>query len=200
MDDHLKWKIKKDETLITCKIFDLQRSTRESANGKTGDFYILSLPQWASVVPVLKNDSGVDCFLMVKQFRHGVQKIIYEFPAGIVEPGEPPEHTASRELLEETGYKAGKITLIGRIHPCPAFMTNTSFTYIAQDLEYKGEQQLDSHEMVDTVIMPVKEVEDSINKGAKGFSNSQTIVSFHWYTQYISKIKSQINRENDENI
>lgn len=188
MDDHLKWKTNKEETLIKCKIFNLIRSSRESAHGKTGDFFILSLPRWASVIPVLKNKEGIDSFLMVKQFRHGIQKVIYEFPAGIVEAGEQPEYAASRELLEETGYEAGKLTLIGKIHPCPAFMTNTSYTFFAQDLKYKGAQELDSHEMVDTVILPVKDVENCINNGSKEFSNSQTIVSFHWFKQYILKL------------
>ena len=122
---------------------------------------------------------------MVKQFRHGVQKIIYEFPAGIVDPGELPIQAASRELLEETGYKAGTITLIGNIHPCPSFMTNTSFTFIAQDLTFTGEQHLDTHELLEPVIMPITTVEDHINKGKEEFSNSQTIVSFHWYKQFM---------------
>ena len=187
MDDHLTWKIKKEKTLKKCRIFDLKRSLRESANGKTGDFYILTLPQWASVIPLLKNKDGIDCFLMVKQFRHGVEKIIYEFPAGIIEPGELPEQTASRELLEETGYEAGQITFLGKIYPVPAFMTNISFTFLAQNLILKGKQQLDSHEMVEPVILPVADVENCINNGAEDFSNSQTIISFHWYKQYMRR-------------
>jgi len=187
MDEELRWKTNKEKTLFHCKIFDLACSERVSAHNVAGSFFILNAPDWATVIPLLKNTEDEESFVLVKQFRHGVNKNIYEFPAGIVEQGENPEQTASRELMEETGYMAEKLTLLGKIHPCPSFMTNTSYTYLADNVTLKGKPELDTHELLKPVIMSVQEVSKRIYAGDPEFSNSQTLVSFFWFQKYVNK-------------
>jgi 8-oxo-dGTP pyrophosphatase MutT (NUDIX family) len=109
----------------------------------------------------------------------------------MVEKGEPPEETAARELREETGYTAGDIILIGKTHPVPAFMTNTSYTFFSDHLMPGGKQELDSHELLDTIIIPIRQAETMINRGAEEFCNSQTIVSFYWWSLHRRNKKNQ---------
>ena len=57
---------------------------------------------WVNVVPILADDKGNDCFLMVRQYRQGSASITLEFPGGVIDAGEDPETAARRELLAKT--------------------------------------------------------------------------------------------------
>ncbi|MDR4494373.1 MAG: NUDIX hydrolase [Nitrospirales bacterium] len=54
--------------------------------------------------------------ILVRQFRPALRKYTLEFPAGSMEKGETPDESAARELLEETGYQAGRIHVLGSGH------------------------------------------------------------------------------------
>ncbi|MDR2112639.1 MAG: NUDIX hydrolase, partial [Candidatus Accumulibacter sp.] len=69
------------------------------------------------VIPVL--DDGK--FILERQFRYPIGGCVIEFPAGKIDPGEPAEHTAQRELLEETGFTARQWRHLGRMHPCVGY-------------------------------------------------------------------------------
>ena len=55
-------------------------------------------------------------YVFIEQFRPPSAAMVLEFPAGLIEPGEPPESTAVRELFEETGYH-GEVNWIGQPSP-----------------------------------------------------------------------------------
>ena len=86
------------------RIFKAVEVDRISPEGKKGTFVLLDSPDWVNVVAVVKDENDRDCFLMVRQFRHGSATITMEFPAGLVDKDENPASAAARELLEETGY------------------------------------------------------------------------------------------------
>lgn len=96
------------------------------------------------IIPVLDNGDLV----MVKQYRKPLEKIIYEFPAGKIDPNESPLETAKRELQEETGYTASEWVEIGETIPSPGYSTEILHLYIARGLK-SGEQNLDHSEFVE---------------------------------------------------
>src|SRR5512138_2544631 len=106
-DEHLRWTELSRRKLGSYSIFDLYSAERRAADGRTGSFTLLSAPDWVNVVPVIRDASGRVRFVMVRQYRHGVEAVTTEFPAGLVSPGEPPAEAAARELEEETGRRAG---------------------------------------------------------------------------------------------
>ncbi len=180
-DEHLRWKELSRRRVTSQSLFDLHLSERASTQGARGEFLILSAPDWVNVVAVLPNPAGEECFLMVRQYRHGLDGITTEFPAGLIEPGENPRAAAERELREETGYRAGHVTLIGRVSPNPAFMTNWCSTYLAEDLVRVGEKSLDELEQLESLEVPVRVVQEKIGTGE--FVNSLVMVAFLWYTR-----------------
>jgi ADP-ribose pyrophosphatase len=175
-DDQLQWEERSRTRVASCSLFELFASQRSSPRGKTGEFSILTAPDWVNVVPVLRGAAGEDCFLMVRQYRHGAGIVTTEFPAGLVEPGEEPLHAAARELEEETGFRAGRMTLLGHVSPNPAFMTNWCFTFLAEDLSRVGEASLDALEELDALTIPVAEVQERIGTGE--LVNSLTLAAF----------------------
>src|SRR5438445_13898356 len=64
------------------------------------DYYIIENRGWVGIVPV--TEDGL--FLINKQYKHGIGRVVLEFPAGAIDPHEEdPLITARRELMEETG-------------------------------------------------------------------------------------------------
>jgi ADP-ribose pyrophosphatase len=71
-------------------------------------------------------------FPIVRQFRPAVEKFTWEFPAGTVEQGEPPEESCRRELLEETGYPARTVHALGSYSPCTGRLSNTIHSFFVE--------------------------------------------------------------------
>ena len=178
-DVRLRWKERSRQLIASSPLFDMYTSERTSGGGKTGVFSILAAPDWVTIVPVLRAPGRDDAFLMVRQYRHGAELITTEFPAGLVEPGEDPLHTAARELEEETGYRAGRMIPLGRVSPNPAFMNNWCSTFLAEDLVRAGGLSLDETEELDVLEVPVSTLKESIGTGE--LVNAQTMVALMWY-------------------
>ncbi len=73
-------------------------------------FYRVEMPEYVVIVPRLPDGR----FLVLKGYKHGPRRIVYHVPAGYVEPDEAPLAAARRELVEETGHRAGAWRLLGR--------------------------------------------------------------------------------------
>ncbi|MGL1894439.1 MAG: NUDIX hydrolase [Spirochaetaceae bacterium] len=175
-----KWKTLNKKLRGDYRIFKTFAVDRQSSNGeKKAEFYLVESPDWMTIVPVLKNEEGIECFLMVKQYRHGSDSITLEFPAGMVDPGEDSYNTAARELSEETGYKAESITLVSEINPNPAFMTNKTSTFVARGLTKSGEQNLDEHEEIETLLVPTRDFESMV--GGDMVNSAIMVQAYYFY-------------------
>jgi 8-oxo-dGTP pyrophosphatase MutT (NUDIX family) len=181
-DTHLLWKELSRRQIASCGIFNLFTSERRSGDGRNGEFWILEARDWVNVVPLVAAAGGEPGLLMVRQYRHGAEKITTEFPAGLVEPGEDPAVAAARELREETGHRAGRLTLIGSVHPNPAFMTNRCFTFLAEDLEAVSAQDLDDTESLDFMVLPVTDVQAQAGRGE--LVNALTLVALMSFQRF----------------
>ncbi len=166
MDDKdLQFETLGTRTVFPTAIFDLKESRRVGPGGEEGRFVLVDAPHWANVVAVVRDEAGRDCFLMVRQFRHGLGRAIWEFPGGMVEKGEDPARAAARELEEETGWRATSLTPIGDTNPNPSFMTNRVYTFRAEGLNPTGLRNLDPHEFVHVGLRPVNRVLAEIGSG-----------------------------------
>ena len=101
-------------------------------------------PGAVMVVPLL--DDGR--LVMERQYRHPMGRVMVEFPAGKLEPGEDRLLCARRELLEETGYTAREWAHAGQLHPLIAYSTEFIDVWFARGLS-AGERRLDAGEFLD---------------------------------------------------
>ena len=141
-----------------------------------GNFVVLDSPRWVNIIPVTKDKNVI----LIEQYRHGVDEITLEVPGGLVEKGELPRDAAERECFEETGFQGiGHAELLGENQPNPAFLTNKCWSYIWHDCEEKATQQLDGHEDIEVIQIPLTEVRDYIEKGK--IQHSLVLTAFFFY-------------------
>lgn len=137
-----------EKTISTKEIFDgkivnLRVDTVTLPNGKTAARELISHPGGVGIVAVDENRQ----VFVVKQYRKPFDKVITEIPAGKLEYGEEPLPAAKRELEEEIGYTAEKMTPIGSYYSSPGFCNEKIYLYLATGLKEVG-QHLDEDEFL----------------------------------------------------
>ena len=152
-DDKLIWHQESRKEICRTPVLTVTERESTGPDGRKGRFIVNEAPDWVTVIPVMG-----DSFLMVRQWRHGEQGLSTEFPGGVIDAGEDPETAARRELKEETGAEAEKLTYLGRVNPNPALFANHTHFFCAQDLRMTGEQELDSNEFLNYMKIPKTEV------------------------------------------
>jgi 8-oxo-dGTP pyrophosphatase MutT (NUDIX family) len=166
------------ETLLETPIFRLRKDRAEHPRtGHRGDYYVLENPDWVNIVAL--TDAGE--IVLVRQWRHGTARIELELPAGMVEAGESPEQAGARELLEETGYRAERWTLLGQVAPNAAYQSNTCFTLLAEGCRRTGEVSFDPGEDIELVLVPQSELRELVRKGE--FRNALVLVGLLWWLE-----------------
>ena len=105
--------------------------------------------------------------LLVKQYRPAIKQELIEIPAGLVDPGEDVESAALRELEEETGYRAEKITKICEYFRSPGFSSSKMHIYYAEDL-VRTVQNLDENEFLEVLEVDVKEIDEILKTPLDG--------------------------------
>ncbi len=134
----------KTEDIYKGNIIKVQNLTVSLPNGKEATRDIVLHPGASVVVPI--NEKGE--LYMVRQFRKPLDLTTLELPAGKLDsPGEDPRVCAERELMEETGLRAGKLEHMISIHTTPGFCNEVIHMYSATELT-QGESCTDEDEFL----------------------------------------------------
>lgn len=130
-------------------------------DGRTATREWLDHPGAVAVVPLFADGST----MLIQQFRFPPHRTFLEVPAGKFDhDDEPPEAVGRRELKEETGLSAAKMTSVGMFFPCIGYSNEVIHVYIAEDLT-EGAQQLTDDEFVEPVRLSF---EDAVTKAQDG--------------------------------
>lgn len=124
-------------------------------NGKIHAFqtYDKEGQQYAGVVALTKDNQVV----VTRQYRPGPEQIFTEIPGGFVDDGETPEQAATRELTEESGYKAGSLTYLGKVHK-DGYNNATWHYFLATDCVDAGTgQNLEDTEQAEPALISIEE-------------------------------------------
>lgn len=145
-----KWKTLASEYLFKRPWLTARRDKVMLPNGIIHDeYYVLEYPTWVNIIAITPNGD----FVMVEQYRHGLQDIFTELVAGVAELGENPLEAAKRELLEETGFGGGEWKLLTVLSANPGSQNNLSYSFIATGVEKITSQHLDATEDINVRVL-----------------------------------------------
>lgn len=125
------------------------------------DYYRIETPDY--VIMAVCDADGF--FLLERQYKHGVGTIVLTSPSGGVEVGETPLHAAQRELLEETGYSAGRWTSVGKFLVDGTRGICWAHFFVVHDLQMVAAPRQSDIETCELVFMAPGEVFDAIRDG-----------------------------------
>lgn len=114
---------------------------------------------------------------MVRQWRHATGSDLLEVPAGTLEPDEPPDETARRELAEEVGVAAGRWEEGPRFYTAPGFCTELMHVYLATGLS-EATADADADEILEPSWMTLPELLEAIDHGT--IVDAKTIAAVGW--------------------
>ena len=149
-EDIKKWRTVSSRYIIKRPWLTARCDEVELPNGvRNPEFYVLEYPTWVNVIA--RTTDGL--YVMVRQYRHGLDCVLTEPCAGVAEKGETPEQAARRELLEETGFGGGEWSLISVLSANATSMSNLSYSFFATGVVKISEQYLDETEDVKCMLM-----------------------------------------------
>jgi ADP-ribose pyrophosphatase len=132
----------------------------EDENGRRFTNETVEHPGAVVVLPITEQGEIV----CVSQYRHAVRSTILELPAGTLERDEDPLECARREITEEIGMGARRISSLGTIFPCPGFCSEEQHLFVAREL-YVDVGTPDEDERISVVKMSVSQFEEAILSG-----------------------------------
>jgi len=154
-----KWKTLKTEDVSPSKWLPVERHEVRLPNGKVlNDFYIVGPWRIVFVIGITKDNEIV----LVRQYKHGVGNFTIELPAGFIDKHETPQQAAKRELLEETGYRANKLTKLRTHASAVTKLNKINYGFICRNLSNPHKQSLDENEEIEVIKVPLKELEEFI--------------------------------------
>jgi ADP-ribose pyrophosphatase len=156
------------------KIVTLFVDTIRQKSGGTTIREVVLHPGGVTAVPVL--DDGR--LLLIRQFRYPIQRYILELPAGKLDSGQPPLETVARELEEEIGYRAGKLTHECTFYTTPGICNESIHLFLARNLA-PCKQHLEEGEHIAVESYSIEECLQKIKTG--DIRDGKTILGILWY-------------------
>jgi len=150
----------KRKRIFKGKLLQLYTQGVRLKNGHFVELETIRHPGAALIVPFLRPDK----IIFLSQFRPVINKFIYELPAGTLQNRESMASCARREIVEETGYRARRITRLGAVYPVPGYSTEKIVIFKAEGLKKaKADPQRD--EIIEPKIFSREQVRDYFRRG-----------------------------------
>jgi len=153
------WKILSSEYLTNHSFFTARKDRCENFEGKIIEqYYVVEMNLTVCALGITEDNNAI----LIKQYRHPIEKIILEVPGGFVDENEDPAKAIAREFSEETGYEFSSIEYVGEVAANPGIINNYTKLYLATGGKKATQQRLDDNEEIEVVLIPLDEVKEML--------------------------------------
>lgn len=151
-----KWTTESSRILVNDQWLTLRADTCRRGDGVLIDpYYVIERPEWTSMLALTPQGDVIT----VREYRHGAGLSMPALPSGSVEVEDAdPATGAVRELLEETGFRAGHVIALGSAFANWANQTNRVHYFLATDCVRVANQTLDESEEIEVRLFPLADV------------------------------------------
>jgi len=150
------------ERVFTGKVFTIDRDTVEMPNGRTVIVDVVRHTKSVVIVPVPEPGKIV----LIRQYRHPVNRFLWELPAGSVDEGETPEDAARRECHEEIGLVPATVIRLTALFPTPGYCDEEMIFFRASGLEQPTEQaHADEDEDIEAKTFELRDAREMVRRG-----------------------------------
>lgn len=151
----MNWKTISSEYISKHPYFTARVDKCEMPDGKIVEtYYVVEMPVSVCALAITEDGKAI----IVKQYRHPIQAIIYELPGGFIDEGETPVIGVARELLEETGYEFSAVYDVGKVAANPGVLNNYTQLFLMTGGKKTSQQQLDHNEEIEVQLISLEEV------------------------------------------
>ncbi len=171
------------EKILQGNFLQAMRDTVRLPDGGLATREYVVHPGAVAIIPMFNGDRGELRLVLERQHRHPLGRVIIEFPAGKVDPGEDLWVCAQRELREETGYTAAEWAHAGMMNPVPAYSTEAIDIWFARALT-PGPLQLDAGEFLEVFSATPAELLQWCRDGT--VTDAKTLAGALWLQNVLS--------------
>lgn len=182
----IKPEILKRQTLIRSRLFRIDEVELRFSNGaeRTYEKLCSGGPGAVLIVPLLDDKT----LLLIREYAAGLDGYHLACPKGAVDQGESLLDAANRELQEEVGYAARKLTFLKKLHLSPSYMEHGINIIIAQDL-YPARLEGDEPEPIEVEEVPFGDLSELCMRDE--VSEGRTIAALFLVREWLSQGRRQ---------
>src|ERR1700679_3519541 len=173
-------KIVSSELMYQGRVFGVRREKVVEPSGVTAIRERITHNGSVVVLPVFPDGR----ILLIRQYRHAAEQYLWELVAGRKDEGENFLQGAHRELREETGYTAKRMTKLLDLYPSPGFISENMVIYLAQGLA-TGQADPEEDEKITQRVLTLREVERWIASGK--IRDMKTVAAVLYYAKTFAK-------------
>lgn len=148
------------DTVYKTRAFNVELLHVQLPDGRMRDYDLVSHNDSVTILPV-DNEGNI---WFVTQFRMGSEREMLELPAGVMHDDEKPELCAVREVREETGMAAGRLTYLGSAYLAPGYSSENNHIFLAEDLS-ESPLEMDDDEFLHIKKIPIPAAYEMAERG-----------------------------------
>jgi ADP-ribose pyrophosphatase len=164
------WEQKSTRQIYHNPWISLREDLVELPDGRTTIYGVVTCNECVGILPFL--DPNI--VLMIKQYRYVAKRVTWEMPTGGMHAGESCQEAAQRELAEEIGYQAGKLTWLSTLHTSKSVVDETAHLFLGEHL-FRVERPPDDTEFIEVRPLPFKEVLQMVLRSE--ITDSMTVIA-----------------------
>ena len=148
--------------MFTGKVFTVERDRVRLPNGRDVDMDMVRHPRSVVLLPMPEPQR----IILIRQYRHAVNRFLWELPAGSVDAGEEPEQAAVRECHEEIGLVPTTVVRLASLFPTPGYCDEEMVFYRLSGLTTPSEAAVpDEDEDIEPKTFELRDVREMIRRG-----------------------------------
>jgi ADP-ribose pyrophosphatase len=181
------WKKISSKTIFEHPRVNIIEDLVELPNGKRVEYIKYNTHGDAATLICRSNENEV---LLQKQYSYPPNKVLLQFPGGLVPKDEDIKHGANRELMEETGLKANKLTLLGSYYTNNRRSDSKMYVFLCEDFVAERKEMDIEEEDIENYWIKVKDFEELLLNNK--IENVHALASWAFFKIFINKTSSQV--------